>query len=81
MKNRACKEGSVQNDGTAFTLAGLLIMSERADVCRKKAAECERHALLATDLTTRQMYLDLSRQWRQMAAQADELEQRLQAPW
>jgi hypothetical protein len=51
-------------------------MSERPDVYRKKATECERHAQLASDQLTRQIYLDLVHQWREMAAQAEELEKR-----
>jgi hypothetical protein len=39
-----------------------------------KALECERAAALATDVADRTMYLDLARQWRQMAEAAQELE-------
>jgi hypothetical protein len=43
---------------------------------RLKALECERAAALATDVADRTMYLDLARQWRQMAETAQELERR-----
>jgi hypothetical protein len=51
-------------------------MSERVDACRRHAAECERAAIIATDTAVRLMYLDLARQWREMAQQAVELEER-----
>ena len=49
-------------------------MSERAERCRKKAIECERGAVLATDPAVRLIYADLARQWRDMAEQAEDLE-------
>jgi hypothetical protein len=42
-----------------------------ADTCKQHAADCDRRATEATDENMRQHYLDLARQWRQMA---DELE-------
>jgi hypothetical protein len=44
------------------------------------AAECERAAVLATDLDLQRIYLDLTLQWREMAEQAEELEQRYGHP-
>jgi hypothetical protein len=49
-------------------------MSEHAEHCRKKAAECERLAMLVTQDHLRKMYLDLARQWREMAQEAEILD-------
>jgi hypothetical protein len=51
-------------------------MSEEAEACRRKAGECERAAVLATNPDLQTMYRDLGRQWREMAAQSEEIEQR-----
>ena len=51
-------------------------MRGRAEACRKKALECERRAVLATEDAARALYLDLVHQWREMAEQAEELERR-----
>ena len=51
-------------------------MSERAEACRKKALQCEHAAIRTTDTGARLMYLDMARQWREMAEQAEELERR-----
>jgi hypothetical protein len=51
-------------------------MNERAEACRRKAMECERAAMIATNTVDRLMYLDLARHWREMVQQAVELEQR-----
>jgi len=48
-------------------------MSERAEACRKKATECQRLAMAASDTTIRQIYLDLAQQWRELAEQAERL--------
>jgi hypothetical protein len=45
-------------------------MSERAEACRKKATECQRAALAASDPNIRQMYFDLAKQWKELTEQA-----------
>ena len=55
-------------------------MSDRAEKCRGKAAECERAALLVTDRTIGAMYADLAHKWRDMAKQAEALEANVLAP-
>jgi hypothetical protein len=49
---------------------------EQVDACRKKAAECERRALLARDETYRRTYQELAKLWREMAQQAEMLTQK-----
>ena len=51
-------------------------MGERKEICLKKAAECERMAVLVSDETIRSVYLDLAKQWLRMAKDAEELERR-----
>ena len=63
------------HQGTPTQFHRFAAMSERADACRRQAAECERAAIIATDLPVRLMYLDLARQWREMAEQTIDLEQ------
>jgi hypothetical protein len=50
-------------------------MSERAEVYRRKSAECERAAVVAaTDTNVKAIYDTLARQWLDMAEEADVLE-------
>jgi hypothetical protein len=49
-------------------------MSERVDECRRKVLECRHYAASATDLGVRLMYLDLARQWQEIAAQFELLD-------
>ena len=51
-------------------------MNPQAEKCRRKALECERKAVLATEQTARDTFRDLALQWRTMAQQAEELEWR-----
>jgi hypothetical protein len=51
-------------------------MTERAEACRSKAAECECRAVLAGDANLRTAHLELARQWREMAVQAAHLDRR-----
>jgi hypothetical protein len=53
---------------------------EQAAACRKKAAECERRALLAQDETYRRTYRELAQLWCEMAQQAETLTQRISRP-
>ena len=53
---------------------------EQAAACRKKAAECERRALLAQDETDRKTYRELAQLGREMAQQAETLTQRISRP-
>lgn len=50
------------------------VMDDRAGACRKKALECERRAVLATEETVRATYLDLAHQWRDMAEHVENIE-------
>jgi hypothetical protein len=49
------------------------MLSIARDACLK-AAECERHAATARDPETRQLYIQLAKDWREMARQGDQLE-------
>ena len=43
--------------------------------CRQHAADCDRHAVLSADGNIRRQYLDLAKQWRDMAEQLEAMEQ------
>jgi hypothetical protein len=49
-------------------------MSERSDRFRQKAAECERMARGVTDRSAKATYLDLAKQWSELAQTAEDLE-------
>ena len=51
-------------------------MSEQAEACRRKAAECEQAVVLATRPDVKAIYRDLARQWHEMAEQSEDLERR-----
>ena len=48
-------------------------MSDTATALRSRALECERKAALAKDDAARRRFLDLAREWREMAADYEEL--------
>jgi hypothetical protein len=48
-------------------------MANRAEECRLRAEQCEQTAKAATNPTEQRIYAELTRQWRQMAAQAEML--------
>ena len=52
----------------------------RADGCRQRADECRRDAAQAADDVLRVTYLDLARRWRKMAHQAELLERKAIGP-
>jgi hypothetical protein len=49
-------------------------MTSRIDICKQHAADCDRHALLSADQDIRRQYLDLAKQWRDMADTLEEIE-------
>lgn len=53
-----------------------LRMTSRAELCKEHAAHCDRHAVLAADENIRRQYVDLAKQWRQMADQLERLDGR-----
>ncbi len=55
-------------------------MDERVKLYQSNARECERAARIATDLAVRSAYLDLARQWREMAEHVEFIERRHAAP-
>ena len=52
-------------------------LTGQADACRKKAAECERLALLAEDEKYRSTYRELAQLSREMARQAEMLSEKI----
>ena len=48
-------------------------MTDRAEVCRRRAEQCERAAAEVNDERIRAAYHDMARQWRVMAEQAEEI--------
>jgi len=52
------------------------MMLNRADEYRQRADECRRNAAQAADDVLRGTYLDLARRWRMMANQAEPLKQK-----
>jgi len=49
-------------------------MSSIARDARLKAAECEKHASTARDPDTRRFYIQLARDWREMARHSEQIE-------
>ncbi len=52
-------------------------MESRIDACRKKADECERAAARVADPRVQARYLEMSRQWHQMAMRQQALDEAL----
>jgi hypothetical protein len=78
-KGRVARTNEAANRGGLGTLSRFRRsdgMEGRAEVCLKQAAACEQAARRASDDDLRAMYLDLARQWRAMAEQAEEIESR-----
>jgi len=55
-------------------------MGEQVEKCCRKAVECESTALHSPDGAMRLAYLELAHLWRQIAAQAETLDRRIQGP-
>ena len=52
-------------------------MSDHAQECRQRVVQWEPAATVATDLSSQEIYVELARQWRDMADYFDEIEQDL----
>ena len=52
----------------------------RAEACIAKATECERASFSASDARARNIYWELGKQWRELAAEAESLEQGQRLP-
>ena len=53
--------------GTRAHLVRSSSMSEQAELYKEKAAECERQAVLVSEEHLKKVYLDLAREWSEMA--------------
>ena len=51
-------------------------MLSRIDVCRRRAAECDRRANLVLNFRIREIYSELAILWREMAADIEWLDKR-----
>jgi vacuolar-type H+-ATPase catalytic subunit A/Vma1 len=49
-------------------------MLKTTAICKQRAAQCARRAILTTDETLRALYRDLAEQWQNMANDADRLD-------
>ena len=49
-------------------------MGVRAERYQKKAAHCEQAAEYVADAATKALYLDLARQWQELARQAEKFD-------
>ena len=53
---------------------GFYLQPKRRGTCRRRALECEKAATLARDIPGHLIYLELARQWRDMAEHVEALE-------
>ncbi len=60
----------------SYGFHGCANMDARIEIYHSNARECERAARMATDLAIRLAYLDLARQWREMAEHVEFIERR-----
>ncbi len=54
-------------------------MANRVDECLRKAEDCERAAMVATNVAAKRAYQEGARQWREVAERAAAIERRLAA--
>ena len=62
-----------------FDIRGLSVsaranLGDRVETCKSKTVDCERAAVLVTDQRLQKVYLDLARQWREMAEEVEFLD-------